>query len=63
MTHRHRGGLLDGLLLIGALVSLSGVVLLLPLPWSVLTAVLLLAAELAFYRRLRAERGEDDSPP
>lgn len=45
----------------GALVSLAGVAILVPLPWSVLVAVLLVAGELAFYRRLLAERGEDDS--
>lgn len=47
----------------GALVSLAGVACLVPLPWSVLVAVLLVAGELAFYRRLQAERGEGDPLP
>ena len=57
---RARAGVLDGLLLVGALVSLTGIALLLPLPWSVFVGAALLAAELWFYRRLQAERGEDD---
>lgn len=63
MNRRLGGGLLDGLLLVGALVSLSGVALLIPLPWSILVAVLLVTAELLFYRRLRADHGEDDPLP
>lgn len=54
---------LEGLLFVGALLSLAGVAVLVPLPWSALVAVALLVAELAFYRRLRAERDEDDARP
>lgn len=61
--HRHGGDLLAGLLLVGALLSLWGVAVLVPLPWSILVAVLLITAELAFYRRLRAERDEDNPLP
>ena len=55
--------ILAGAVLGGTLLSLAGAAFLVPLPWSVLVAGLLLAGELAFYRRLRAERGEDDAEP
>ena len=63
MTRRRGSGALDAGLLVGALTSIFGVVSLVPLPWSLPALVALFIVELAFYRRLRAERGEPEPPP
>lgn len=58
MTRRRGGGAVEAGLLGGAVAALLGVALLVPLPWSLLVGTALVVLELAFYRRLRAERGE-----
>lgn len=63
MTRRRGSGALDAGLLVGALISIFGVTSVIPLPWSLPALVALFIVELAFYRRLRAERGEVDPLP
>ncbi len=58
MTRRRGRAVLDAALLVGALVSIFGVVSLISLPWSLPVLAVLTIVEMAFYRRLRAERGE-----
>ena len=60
MTRRRGSGLLEAGLLVGALLSIFGVASLVPLPWALPVLAVLVALEMAFYRRLTADR--DDGP-